>query len=258
MTDDAAPAELSALPGLLEPGAPAVRAARALDGATLPAGARVARLDAAILGDEAAVHAALAEALALPDHYGRNWDALADLLRDEDVVQPGAPVVIVLRDAGRACLDAPEALDALASVVQDADAHWRADAGAAQVVRLVLVGAAPPQLAPGDFAAEWVDAWNARDLERVLAHYTEDMEVRSSFAARLDPASGGVVRGKEAVRAYWGRALAASPDLRFELRAVFRAPGAVTIVYRNHRGEDVAETMLFGPDGRASRVLVGR
>ena len=31
------------------------------------------------------------------------------------------------------------------------------------------------------FAAEWIAAWNSHDLERILAHYTDDFEM---FCAR--------------------------------------------------------------------------
>ncbi len=31
------------------------------------------------------------------------------------------------------------------------------------------------------FAAEWIAAWNARDLLRVLSHYTDDFEMSSPF-----------------------------------------------------------------------------
>ena len=31
------------------------------------------------------------------------------------------------------------------------------------------------------FAAEWVEAWNAHDLERVLSHYAEDFEMSSPY-----------------------------------------------------------------------------
>jgi ketosteroid isomerase-like protein len=32
------------------------------------------------------------------------------------------------------------------------------------------------------FALEWVAAWNSRDLERILQHYTEDVEITSPLA----------------------------------------------------------------------------
>lgn len=34
-------------------------------------------------------------------------------------------------------------------------------------------------------ANEWVAAWNAHDLERILAHYEEFVELTSPAAARL-------------------------------------------------------------------------
>ena len=28
-----------------------------------------------------------------------------------------------------------------------------------------------------EFAAEWIEAWNAHDLDRILSHYTDDFEM---------------------------------------------------------------------------------
>ena len=28
-----------------------------------------------------------------------------------------------------------------------------------------------------EFAKEWIDAWNSHDLDRILAHYAEDIEI---------------------------------------------------------------------------------
>jgi ketosteroid isomerase-like protein len=30
-----------------------------------------------------------------------------------------------------------------------------------------------------EFALEWIAAWNSHDLERILRHYTDDVEVTS-------------------------------------------------------------------------------
>jgi len=44
------------------------------------------------------------------------------------------------------------------------------------------------------FAAEWLQAWNERDLERILGHYADSIEFTSPFAqALLGVASGTVV-----------------------------------------------------------------
>jgi ketosteroid isomerase-like protein len=51
------------------------------------------------------------------------------------------------------------------------------------------------------FAAHWAAAWNARDLERVLGHYTDDFEMSSPFIAKLTGEASGTLRGKPAVGA---------------------------------------------------------
>jgi ketosteroid isomerase-like protein len=98
-------------------------------------------------------------------------------------------------------------------------------------------------------ADEWIAAWNARDLEAVLRHYAEDVQFTTPVAAVVVPESGGVVRGVAALRAYWAAALPLVPDLHFDLVDVLATVDGVTIVYRNQRGQLVAETLLLRPDG---------
>ncbi|MHA3023564.1 nuclear transport factor 2 family protein [Mycobacterium sp. BMJ-28] len=95
------------------------------------------------------------------------------------------------------------------------------------------------------FAQDWLDAWNRHDVEAVLAHFHEDVVFTSPLAAELLPGSGGVVRGKAALRDYWTRGLAALPDLRFEMVGVYRGVSGVVINYRNHRGQLVNEVLMF-------------
>jgi hypothetical protein len=47
--------------------------------------------------------------------------------------------------------------------------------------------------------------------------------------------------------------LKAQPDLAFELIEVLEGHGSLTILYRNHRGQRVAETFEFGPDDKVVR-----
>ena len=107
-----------------------------------------------------------------------------------------------------------------------------------------------------DFAREWIAAWNAHDLERVLSHYSPDIELSSPIAAERVPGSGGYVRGEAALRAYWEPALAANPDLHFELEAVLTAVDGCTILYRNHRDQLVAESLYWNDAGLVTRAAV--
>ena len=68
-----------------------------------------------------------------------------------------------------------------------------------------MIGGLTPRSRRGfAFAREWVAAWNAHDLERILSHYAEDVVLRSPVAARLLPESSGEIRGIDALRA-WAR-----------------------------------------------------
>ena len=98
------------------------------------------------------------------------------------------------------------------------------------------------------FADEWVRAWNAHDVEAVLAHFHDDVEFTSPVAARLLPDTGGVVRGKPALRDYWVHALGLLPDLHFEVIGVYRGESVLVINYRNQRGQLVNEVLRFDGD----------
>src|SRR5438876_10821997 len=51
------------------------------------------------------------------------------------------------------------------------------------------------------FAREWVDAWNAHDLERILSHYTDDFEMASPLIVERMGVASGRLKGKEAFAA---------------------------------------------------------
>jgi len=106
-------------------------------------------------------------------------------------------------------------------------------------------------------AEEWLAAWNAHDPERVVAHFSDDVVIHSPLADQIRPGSNGVLRGKEAVLSYYRDGLAASRGLKFSLLDVCVGVDGITIVYRNHRGILVTESLTFGADGRATEVRVG-
>jgi ketosteroid isomerase-like protein len=103
------------------------------------------------------------------------------------------------------------------------------------------------------FAREWVEAWNAHDLDAILAHYHDDFTMSSPRIAEVAGEPSGVLAGKRAVGAYWRKALDALPDLRFELLAVFVGADCVVIRYQGARGP-AAEAFFFDGGGRVVRA----
>jgi hypothetical protein len=99
------------------------------------------------------------------------------------------------------------------------------------------------------FAAEWVEAWNTRDLDRVLLHYAPEIELISPTALRVVPESGGIIVGLSALRAYWTKALAGIPDLHFDLVEVLETVSGCTLLYRNQKQQTVSETFFWNEQG---------
>src|SRR5262245_7101619 len=106
-------------------------------------------------------------------------------------------------------------------------------------------------------AQEWLDAWNAHDPERVVAHFTDDVVIHSPLRGQLRPGSNGVLQGKDEVLSYYRDGLAASSGLRFSLIAVCTGVDEIIIVYRNQRDILVTEALRLREDGLACEVRVG-
>jgi len=103
---------------------------------------------------------------------------------------------------------------------------------------------------------KWIAAFNDHDLETILSHYAESVELTSLLVTKVlgDPA--GTVRGKPALRAYFAKALAAAPELKFDLLDVFAGVNSVAVYLRsNVRGLQV-EVNELDTEGRIARVLV--
>ena len=101
------------------------------------------------------------------------------------------------------------------------------------------------------FAADWIDAWNSHDLQRILSHYSEDFEMTSPLVAILTGEDSGKLKGKEVVGAYWRKALDLNPNLRFELIAALAGVNSITLYYQGHRGQS-AEVFHFGEQGNVT------
>ena len=102
------------------------------------------------------------------------------------------------------------------------------------------------------FAEIWITHWNARDLDAILSHYSEDIVFHSPRIAQVMGDDRALVSGKPALRDYWRRALEASPDLHFEHELVFTGSDALTILYRNQRGQRVTETFIISATGEVA------
>jgi hypothetical protein len=65
------------------------------------------------------------------------------------------------------------------------------------------------------FARDWIDSWNSHELDRILSHYSDQFEMSSPVIIQVVGEPSGTLKGKDAVGAYWAKALSLISDLRF-------------------------------------------
>jgi predicted ester cyclase len=106
-----------------------------------------------------------------------------------------------------------------------------------------------------ELANQWAAAWNAHDLDAIMSHYDDAVELISPVAARLLGAPDGKVVGKANLRAYFQRGLEAFPELHFHLEDVLWGLNSVVFYYTNQKGTRTAEFMELSPAGKVVRVV---
>ena len=108
------------------------------------------------------------------------------------------------------------------------------------------------------FAKDWIAAWNAHDLERILAFCSDDFTMTSPKIITIANDPSGTLQGKAAVREYWGAGLRKYPELYFDLISVLAGVGSVTLYYNNQMvpsapGVLSAEVLHFNAEQKVHR-----
>jgi ketosteroid isomerase-like protein len=112
------------------------------------------------------------------------------------------------------------------------------------------------------FALRWAEAWNRRAVEEVLEHFHKDIVFISPTALKV--VGSPIVRGKDALRAYWIAALARIGSLRFTIDHVLWDPvrRELAIIYTSDTdgtSKRVSENLIFNEEGQvvAAEVFHG-
>ena len=108
---------------------------------------------------------------------------------------------------------------------------------------------------PKTFANDWIEAWNSHDLERILAHCCDDVELTTPMIKVALNVDSGTLQGKENARRYWRAALQKVPDLRFELIEATQSVGSIAIYYRAVMNKRAIEVMFFNEAGEVARAI---
>ena len=105
------------------------------------------------------------------------------------------------------------------------------------------------------FAQDWIESWNAHDLERILAHYTDDFEMTTAYIVTLMAVPSGTLKGKDKIRDYWTKALLRRPQLKFNLRKVTYGVDSLALHFDSETGRNSVEWFFFTPDGKVAKSM---
>ena len=106
------------------------------------------------------------------------------------------------------------------------------------------------------FALEWAASWQSKDLDVLLSHYSPSVVFRSPRISAVLEKHQASVSDLPKLRAYWNRALEAAKEVRFEIAGIGLGNNALTILYRNQRDDQVAETLVFDENGKIVEGIV--
>lgn len=132
------------------------------------------------------------------------------------------------------------------------DHRWVTGAGdldaPANVKELCRMALAPSASALEAVARAWLDAFNGRDLHRLLALYGADAVHTSPKLRDRRPETRGEIRGHAELRAWWADAMERLPSMRYEARHLVASGDRVFMEYeRTVDGEPpmlVAEVLV--------------
>ena len=103
-------------------------------------------------------------------------------------------------------------------------------------------------------AEEWVAAWNAHDLDAIMALYAADVVFQTPTIIDSLGIPDGRVEGLDRLREHFARGLERLPDLRFDLDGVYAGVSSLAMTYRWADGTPVCELHEYDHDGRIARV----
>ena len=104
------------------------------------------------------------------------------------------------------------------------------------------------------FAERWIQAWNARDLDRIMEHYAADIEFEANTIVRRWQKKDGKLRGLVELREHFRLGLELAPSLHFEMEEVFTTPSGYAVLYRRETNNRVLDVVELNAERKAQRV----
>ena len=106
-----------------------------------------------------------------------------------------------------------------------------------------------------NFAKNWIQSWNSHDMEEILSHYSDDIEITTPMIKLAGGIESGTLKGKKNVKEYWQKALRKIPDLHFELLDVTVGIDSIALYYKSVMNKKAVEVMYFDENMRVKKMM---
>lgn len=105
-----------------------------------------------------------------------------------------------------------------------------------------------------NFAQEWLNAWNSRNLNKIMDHYSENIDFVSPIIRQMGINAEGKIANKNELRGYFVKALQKYPDLHFEFYHELKGVNSTVLFYKSVNNSLSAEYMELNREGKVCKV----
>jgi ketosteroid isomerase-like protein len=103
-------------------------------------------------------------------------------------------------------------------------------------------------------ATNWIDAWNKRDINRIMDHYADEIEFHSPTVNKRWNITTGKLLGKEKLKQHFLKGFEEAPNLHFEFIELVPEKDSVIITYKRENGQIVSDYIRLNENGKAILV----
>jgi hypothetical protein len=107
---------------------------------------------------------------------------------------------------------------------------------------------------PREHADRWLAAWNAHDLDAVVACYAESVDF--AIPAAAEGREDRRLSGREELREHFARGLELAPNLALTEESLLVGPSGFALLYRREDGHRAIEAVELDESGLVTRARV--
>ncbi|HLY69965.1 MAG TPA: nuclear transport factor 2 family protein [Puia sp.] len=105
-----------------------------------------------------------------------------------------------------------------------------------------------------ELVRDWLNAWNSRNIERLMSHYQENAELSSPTIVKRWNIATGRITGKEALRKHFLKGFEDINHSSFELLGVLTGVNGIVLIYRRGAFGMAADVITLDENGKAITI----